>query len=136
MFNKTHKDALPKPSGNGPNGEKLFNVYGIGNLVGNVKMMIIKVGFIEEQHIKPTSNPVFLVNGNVFDCYSPETLKVGDIWATVAKKTEERASRNVVNLDGYKRSMDELYEQFKKYDIPTLDKLIIIKAGKITRLKL
>lgn len=74
MFNKTQKDALPKPSGNGPNGEKLFNVYGIGNLVGNVKMMIIKVGFIEEQHIKPTSNTDFLINGNAFDYYSPETL--------------------------------------------------------------
>lgn len=40
-----------------------------------------------------------------------------------------------MNLDGYKGSLDELYEQFKNYEIPTLDELIIIKDGQITRLK-
>lgn len=51
------------------------------------------------------------------------------------KKTEEQASRIVMNLDGYKGSMEELYEQFNKYEITTLDELIIIKDGQITRLK-
>lgn len=32
-------------------------------------------------------------------------------------------------------SMDEHYEQFNKYEIPTLDELIIIKDGQIMRLK-
>ncbi|WP_338552120.1 hypothetical protein [Paenibacillus sp. KS-LC4] len=85
--------------------------------------------------IKPASNPDFLINGKPFDCYSPETLKVRNIWATVVKKTEEQASRIVMNLDGYKGSLNELYEQFKKYEIPTLDELIIIKDGQMTRLK-
>ncbi|MGG4450469.1 hypothetical protein ABEX29_26860 [Brevibacillus porteri] len=75
------------------------------------------------------------MNGKPFDCYSPETLKVRNIWATVVKKTEEQASRIVMNLDGYKGSMEELYEQFNKYEITTLDELIIIKDGQITRLK-
>ncbi|MDR9743811.1 WXG100 family type VII secretion target [Paenibacillus taichungensis] len=85
--------------------------------------------------INPTSNPDFLINGKAFDCYSPETLKVRNIWATVMKKTEEQTGRIVMNLDGYKGSMDELYEQFNKYEISTLSELIYIKDGQITRLK-
>ncbi|MMZ66461.1 hypothetical protein D1872_289600 [compost metagenome] len=85
--------------------------------------------------IKTTSNPDFSINGNIFDCYSPETPKVRNIWKTVVVKTEEQASRIVLNLDKYKGSMDELYEQFMDYEIPTLEELIIIKDGQITRWK-
>jgi|GEM_PF-3651051 len=85
--------------------------------------------------INSTSNPDFLINGKAFDCYSPETLKVRNIWGTVVKKTEEQAGRIVLNLDGYKGSMGELYKQFNTYEIPTLEELLIIKDGKVTRLK-
>lgn len=85
--------------------------------------------------IKPTSNPDFLIDGKPFDCYSPATPKVRNIWQTVVKKTEEQASRIVMNLDAYEGSMDDLYAQFNNYDIPTLDELMIIKDGQIMRLK-
>lgn len=85
--------------------------------------------------IKSTSNPDFFINGKAFDCYSPETPKVRNIWATVVKKTEEQANGIIMNLDGYKGSMDDLYQQFNDYDVPNLEELIIIKDGKITRLK-
>lgn len=83
--------------------------------------------------VKPESNPDFLINEKVFDCYSPDTLNVRNIWSTVVGKTENQASSIVLNLEDYTGSMDKLVKQFDDWPIEGLDELFIIKDGSITR---
>ncbi|WP_304944291.1 hypothetical protein [Vallitalea guaymasensis] len=84
--------------------------------------------------IKNTSNPDYLINGEVFDCYSPDTSNVRNIWSTVQYKTQEQASRVVLNLDDFTGSMDDLAKQFLDWEINSLDELLVIKDGNISRL--
>lgn len=83
--------------------------------------------------IKPESNPDFLINGKAFDCYSPDTTNVRNIWSTVEGKTQKQAGGIVINLDDYTGSMDKLMKQFNDWPIEGLDELFIIKDGSITR---
>ncbi len=84
--------------------------------------------------IKPDSNPDFLINGNAFDCYSPETANVRNIWSTVEAKTSSQASRIILNVDAFKGSMDDLANQFLDWPIDNLEELLVIKNGTISRL--
>ena len=83
--------------------------------------------------IKPESNPDFLINGKPFDCYSPDTSNVRNIWSTVEGKTQKQASGIVLNLEDYTGSMDKLMKQFNDWPIEGLDELFIVKDGNITR---
>lgn len=83
--------------------------------------------------IKPESNPDFLINGKAFDCYSPDTTNVRNIWSTVEGKTQKQAGGIVINLDDYTGSIDKLMKQFNDWPIEGLDELFIIKDGGITR---
>ena len=80
------------------------------------------------------SNPDYLINGEVFDCYAPDTPTVRNIWRNVQLKTETQAKRIVLNLDDYPGSMDELAKQFNEWPIDTLDELLVLKNGNISRL--
>lgn len=84
--------------------------------------------------LTPTSNPDFKINGEIFDCYSPDTSSVRNIWSTVQGKTISQARRIVLNLDDFPGSMDDLAKQFNDWAIDSLDELLIIKNGKIARL--
>lgn len=81
----------------------------------------------------PESNPDFLINGKPFDCYSPNTAKVRNIWSTVQGKTEMQTGNIVVNLDDYPGSMEALKKQFDDWPIKGLDELLVVKDGNITR---
>ncbi len=84
--------------------------------------------------VKPSSNPDYLIDGQVFDCYSPKTTNLRTIWDTVVGKTENQARRVVLNLDDYSGSLDDLAKQFNDWPIDGLDELLAIKNGKIARL--
>lgn len=84
--------------------------------------------------VNASSNPDYLINGEVFDCYSPQGANVRNIWSAVKKKTEEQARRVIINLDDCTESMDDLANQFLDWSIDTLDELLITKNGKISRL--
>lgn len=84
--------------------------------------------------LKPDSNPDFLINGNAFDCYSPETSNVRNIWSTVEAKTNSQAKKIILNLDGFSGSMDDLANQFLDWPIETLEELLVVKNGTISRL--
>jgi hypothetical protein len=84
--------------------------------------------------VKPTSNPDYLINGEVFDCYAPKTTNLRTIWDTVVGKTENQARRVVLNLDDYAGSLDDLAKQFNACPIDGLDELLALKNGKIARL--
>jgi hypothetical protein len=49
--------------------------------------------------IKKGTNPDLLIEGEVFDCYSPETSSVGNIYKVVQDKSTTQASRVVLNLE-------------------------------------
>ncbi|OOC52407.1 hypothetical protein BBD40_29005 [Paenibacillus ihbetae] len=83
--------------------------------------------------ILPESNPDFLINGKAFDCYSPDTGNVRNIWSTIVGKTERQAGGIVLNLDDYTGSMDKLMKQFDDWPIEGLDELFVVKDGTITR---
>jgi len=86
--------------------------------------------------IVPGKFPDYLIDGVPFDCFSPETANVYNIWRTVQTKTVNQARRIVLNLDGFPGSMDDLVKQFYdwNHDLQTLDELLMIKNGKISRL--
>ncbi|OPX41865.1 hypothetical protein CLHUN_42640 [Ruminiclostridium hungatei] len=84
--------------------------------------------------VKPSSNPDYLIDGQVFDCYSPKTINLRTIWDTVVGKTENQARRVILNLDDYTGSLDDLAKQFNDWPIDGLDELLVIKDGKIARL--
>jgi hypothetical protein len=85
--------------------------------------------------LKSGKFPDYLIDGVPFDCYSPDTLSVRNIWSVIADdKTINQAKRIILNLDDYKGSMDAIAIQFNQWKITTLDELLIIKDGKICRL--
>ena len=85
--------------------------------------------------VKPTSNPDYLINGEVFDCFAPAAnTSARNIASTIEGKTLSQAKRTVLNLDDYAGSLDDLVKQFYDYSINTLDELLAIKNGEIARL--
>ena len=86
------------------------------------------------QGLIPSANPDYKILGEVFDCYSPNTSNVRNIWTTVKEKTLSQGRRIVLNLDDFTGSMDDLAKQFADWPIDTLDELLAIKDGKIARL--
>ncbi len=80
------------------------------------------------------SCPDYLINGQAFDCYSPDkNTSVRNIWSTVKGKTETQARRIVINFDDSNKTLTELINQFHTWDIPTLDELFVVKDGEIIR---
>ncbi|HRU98036.1 MAG TPA: dockerin type I domain-containing protein [Ruminococcus sp.] len=80
------------------------------------------------------SCPDYLINGQAFDCYSPDkNTSVRNIWSTVKGKTETQARRIVINFDDSNKTLTELIEQFHTWDISTLDELFVVKDGEIIR---
>ena len=80
------------------------------------------------------SCPDYLINGQAFDCYSPDkNTSVRNIWSTVKGKTETQARRIVINFDDSNKTLTELIKQFHTWDISTLDELFVVKDGEIIR---
>ena len=82
------------------------------------------------------SCPDYLINGQPFDCYSPDkNTSVRNIWTTVKGKTETQARRIVINFNDSNKTLTELINQFHTWerDLPTLDELLVVKDGEIIR---
>jgi hypothetical protein len=101
----------------------------------DITMLKTKVGG-NGYGIKSTSNPDYLIDGIAFDCYSPKSSSLYGIWKTIKDKTEQQARRIILNLEDCPCSMDDITNQFYQWtnDLPTLDELIIVKDGAVTRL--
>lgn len=71
---------------------------------------------------RPTSKPDYLLEGRVFDCYSPSQNKsVRGIWSEVETKIkDDQTQRVVVNLEDWRGSVSDLRRQFDGWPIERL----------------
>ncbi|MBZ8327737.1 hemagglutinin repeat-containing protein [Escherichia coli] len=96
-------------------------------------------GFSVEQnpYVSGNKNPDFKINGEIFDNYAPKSSSVRNIWTEVKGKIDEGQTTNVViNMADTKVSFSELQQQFIKWPVIGMDKLIIIdKSGNAVRIK-
>ncbi|MDE1479832.1 hypothetical protein KKJ01_16740 [Xenorhabdus bovienii] len=101
--------------------------------------ILAQSGFHVEQnpHILGRKNPDYRINGEVFDNYAPKSGSVRNIWTGVKEKVDKEQTRNVViNMSDTKVSLPVLQEQFTKWPIMGLDKVIIIdKSSNAIRVK-
>jgi hypothetical protein len=89
----------------------------------------------------PQRNPDYLVEGRVFDCYSPTspTKPARGIWAEVEEKVVEKqqTQRVVVNLEDWRGDVSGLRRQFGDWPIPGLKEVkVITPEGDIIEIEL
>jgi len=145
---KITEPSLPKrskPQGN----------YGIGDFHGVTKQnqtanlladqgydvhMLDEVNGGNGYGISEGSNPDFLIEGNVFDCYAPKPDgKVQSIIKEIAGKTKSQSGRIVLNLDDFpQEKVNEIIDTVLRKanvngDLKRLEELLLVKDGKITR---
>lgn len=87
--------------------------------------------------IDPKKSPDFIIEGQVFDCYSPDSIILKNTLDMLREKTTKQARRIVLNLNDYpveKRTelIDHLISQTHK-DLKHLDELLIIEDRQVTR---
>jgi hypothetical protein len=89
---------------------------------------------------KPASNPDYLLEGRVFDCYSPSPVKkVRGVWSEVWTKVVARrqAQRVVLNMADWPGDLSALRKQFADWPIPGLKEAkAITPSGDIVQLDL
>jgi len=89
--------------------------------------------------IKPDSNPDFIIEGKVFDCYAPQGEFSKNKIKEIQGKTKKQATRIILNLDDFNLSDIDILKQeiLKKAnpngDLKYLQELLVVKDGKITR---
>ncbi|WP_342554398.1 hypothetical protein [Paenibacillus sp. FSL R7-0652] len=88
-----------------------------------------------------SSNPDFLIEGEVFDCYAPTVeTNVDNLVRNITKKTKTQAERIVLNLDQFPSDkVTEIYQGISRKanpngDLKNLKELLIVKDGQIERL--
>lgn len=81
------------------------------------------------------SNPDLLVEGNVFDVYSPDAnTPATNIIRTIAHKTKTQATRILLNLTDYEGDVENLFFQIISKidgDLKYLEELKVIIDGLI-----
>ena len=79
---------------------------------------------------RPTSKPDYLLEGRVFDCYSPSENKgVRGIWSEVETKIKDDQTRRVVvNLEGWRGNMSDLRQQFNDWPNEHLKEVKVITS--------
>ncbi|GLY02142.1 hypothetical protein Acsp01_25210 [Actinoplanes sp. NBRC 101535] len=77
---------------------------------------------------KPKSEPDYLLDGRVFDCYSPSPTKpVRGIWTEVAEKVSDgQTQRVVVNTTDWQGDMSDLQRQFSDWPIDDLKEVKVL----------
>ncbi|MEV0005629.1 hypothetical protein AB0H28_25555 [Micromonospora sp. NPDC050980] len=80
----------------------------------------------------PDKNPDYLIEGHVFDCYSPTASKpVRGIWSEVSHKVgEQQTQRVVLNLQDWRGDLVALRKQFDDWPIPGLTELVAVTTSR------
>lgn len=80
----------------------------------------------------PARNPDYLIEGHVFDCYSPTASKpVRGIWSEVSQKMgEQQTQRVTLNLQDWRGDLVALRKQFDDWPIPGLKELVAVTPNR------
>lgn len=87
--------------------------------------------------IKSYSNPDYLIEDKVFDCYAPQgNTEIDTIIRGINKKTQTQTHHIILNLDDFEGNVDDLVKAIKRKanpngDLKRLEELLIVKDGKI-----
>ncbi|MGW4817212.1 CdiA C-terminal domain-containing protein [Kitasatospora cineracea] len=89
--------------------------------------------FTAEDAIGPTRKPDYRIEGEIVDCYSPDTDNVRSIWTEVKKKVDKKqAYRVIVNTSDSTVNLPKLIDQFKTWKITDLKQVFVQDAqGKL-----
>jgi contact-dependent growth inhibition (CDI) system CdiA-like toxin len=79
----------------------------------------------------PKKTPDYVLEGHVFDCYSPTPSKpVRGVWTEVSRKvTDLQTQRVVINLQDWGGDVTALRKQFDDWPIPRLKELVAVTRG-------
>ncbi|MFV2113541.1 hypothetical protein ACFHW0_14530 [Micromonospora sp. LOL_025] len=79
----------------------------------------------------PDKTPDYLIEGHVFDCYSPTPPKtVRGVWAAVSEKVEKgQTQRVVLNLEDWTGDLAALQKQFDDWPVPRLEELVAVQRS-------
>jgi filamentous hemagglutinin len=101
--------------------------------------ILVDNGFDVEQNptVDGPKNPDYLVNGDVYDNYAPQTDNVRNIASTIDGKVQSgQASNIVVNLGDSQATPGALQTQLTNYPVSGLNPVIVIdQSGNITIIK-
>jgi hypothetical protein len=78
---------------------------------------------------EPTKNPDYLVEGRVFDCYTPKvSTSPRNVWSEVDKKKVRKGQtqRVVLSLRDWGGDPDVLRAQFTDWPVPGLKELVVV----------
>ena len=92
-------------------------------------------GYDVEQNPPPKPNgkePDYKIEGEYFDCYSPETGNLDHIRSKLSGKVADgQADRLVLNLDDTPCSMDDIAGMLRRKPIAKLKEILVVKDGKV-----
>ncbi|WP_434739348.1 hypothetical protein [Micromonospora sp. SH-82] len=86
---------------------------------------------------EPDKDPDYLVEGHVFDCYSPTaTRAVRGVWTAVEEKiVRKQTQRVVINLQDWTGDLGALRKQFDDWLIPNLKEVAAVtRNGEIIQI--
>lgn len=76
--------------------------------------------------------PDLLVEGRVFDCYSPRSTRARNVASEMATKVSERQTRRIVlNLDERSVTIDAMRQQLADWPIEGLEEVIVVQGGDV-----
>ncbi|MFY1597014.1 hypothetical protein [Micromonospora sp. WMMD737] len=78
--------------------------------------------------VDPERSPDYLIEGLIFDCYSPgPTTSVRAIGSAVTRKiTDAQTQRVVLNLQDWRGDVGALQKQFDDWPVPALEELVAV----------
>ncbi|MER7166040.1 hypothetical protein ABT336_08195 [Micromonospora sp. NPDC000207] len=82
----------------------------------------------------PDKDPDYLIEGHVFDCYSPQaTTSARNIWAQVQEKIDDGQTQRVtLNLTDWRGDPTALHRQFDSWPIDGLKELVAVRGDGTT----
>nr|WP_255658756.1 hypothetical protein [Actinoplanes sp. L3-i22] len=86
---------------------------------------------------KPEKEPDYLLEGRVFDCYSPNPgTNPRNVWSEVRDKGEDgQTQRVVVDLKEWRGDMSALWQQFHDWTLPKVKEVkVITPDGQIAQI--
>lgn len=99
--------------------------------------VLARQGYDVEQNpaVPGLKNPDYLVEGRIFDAYSPTRSKVRSIAGAIEEKVVSgQTSRVVVDLDNTPVTADELREQLRRWPIAGLLEVLAVRGAEVVRL--